>query len=66
MPERLYTVAEVSEQLQAHPKTVQRWIREGRLQAYKPGGQKFGYRIPESAIERFVKGEPEGKTRAAA
>jgi excisionase family DNA binding protein len=57
MAEKLLTVAQVAEVIQAHPRTVQRWIREGRLPARRLGGQKLGYRIAESDLEDFLKGD---------
>jgi len=64
MPEQWLTVAQVAERVQAHPRTVQRWIREERLPARKLGGQKLGYRIAESDLERFMRGDDEGKAAA--
>ena len=32
-------------------RTVRRWIKSGKLRAYKPGRD---YRIPESAVREFV------------
>ncbi len=37
MQETYYTVEQISELLQMHPKTVQRYIREGKLRAVKVG-----------------------------
>ena len=37
MTERYYTVEKISELLNIHPKTIQRYIREGKLQASKVG-----------------------------
>ena len=37
MPEKYYTVDQISELLSIHPKTVQRYIREGKLRANKIG-----------------------------
>lgn len=49
---RLYTVAEVAEVLRAHPKTVRRWIDEGKLVARRPG-RKF--LIPEQELKHFIR-----------
>ena len=46
------TTREVAERLRLNPLTVQRWIREGKLQATKLPG-RGGYRIPISEIERL-------------
>jgi excisionase family DNA binding protein len=65
MEERMYTVHEVAERLKANPETVRRWIRTGRIKGVMPGGQKLGYRILESELERLLRGEtPEGKAAA--
>ena len=37
MEERFFTVEEISELLKLHPKTIQRYIREGKLRAVKYG-----------------------------
>jgi len=37
MTERYYTVHQISELLNIHPKTIQRYIREGKLHASKVG-----------------------------
>jgi excisionase family DNA binding protein len=35
---------------------VRRWIREGKLRATMLGGTKTGYRIPESEVDRLLRG----------
>lgn len=37
MPEKYYTVEQISKMLNIHPKTIQRYIREGKLRANKIG-----------------------------
>lgn len=37
MEERFFTVEEIGEMLKMHPKTIQRYIREGKLRAVKYG-----------------------------
>ncbi len=50
--EKLYTVKQASEILGVHPKTIQKWDREGKIRIIKtPGGRK---RIPESEIKRLL------------
>lgn len=44
---KLLTIAEVAEMLKVSRLTVWRWVRTGRLQAYRIGRQ---YRIPEEAV----------------
>jgi excisionase family DNA binding protein len=48
----LLTVPEVAEWARVHPKTVYRWIREGRLEAIQFGPRTF--RVPEDAIVHFL------------
>jgi excisionase family DNA binding protein len=50
--ERYFTVEEVAERLKVSHMTVYRWIKAGKLGAYKIGG---GFRITEGDIERFLK-----------
>ncbi|MBV9582873.1 MAG: helix-turn-helix domain-containing protein [Chloroflexi bacterium] len=52
--ERLLTVQEVAERVRSSPETVRRWIRRGTLRAVRPGGNKLGYRVPESELRRFT------------
>ena len=49
----LLTVPEVAEWARVHPKTVYRWIREGRLEAIQFGPRCF--RIPEDAIHQLLR-----------
>jgi excisionase family DNA binding protein len=53
--DRLLTVAQVAEQLQAHPETVRRWLKTRRLHGMRPGGDSFGWRIRQSEVDRFLK-----------
>jgi excisionase family DNA binding protein len=48
MSEEVYTVEQFAERLKLHPKTVLRFIREGRLRAVKVGRS---YRILRSELE---------------
>jgi excisionase family DNA binding protein len=50
MSEELYTVEQFAERLKLHPKTVLRFIKEGRLRAAKVGRS---YRILRSDLEAF-------------
>lgn len=55
--EKLYTLKQASEILGAHPKTIQRWDREGKIRVVRtPGGRR---RIPESEIKRILGEIPE-------
>ena len=52
MKEKLYTVKQASEILGVHPKTIQKWDREGKIKTVRtPGGRR---RIPESEIKRLL------------
>ena len=50
----LLTVSEVASRLKAHPETVRKWLKSGRLQGVKPAGSKFGWRVPASEVDRFL------------
>ncbi len=52
--QRLLTVREVAERLRSSPETVRRWLRQGKLRGFRPGGAKLGYRVPESELQRFI------------
>ena len=51
--QRLLTVREVAERIRSSPETVRRWLRQGKLRGFRPGGTKLGYRVPESELNRF-------------
>lgn len=51
MSEEVYTVEQFAERLKLHPKTVLRFIRDGRLRAVKVGKS---YRILRSDMEAMV------------
>lgn len=55
MQETYYTVEQISELLQMHPKTVQRYIREGRLRAVKVGK---GWRVSGHDLSVFTESAP--------
>ena len=48
----LLTVHEVAEWARVHPKTVYRWIRDGRLEAFQFGPRTF--RVPEDAVAQLL------------
>jgi len=50
----LLTVAEIALKLKVTPTTVLRWIRDKRVPASKPGGDKMGYRVRADDLERFI------------
>ena len=51
MEERQLSLSEVAGLMGVSERTVRRWIKSGKLRAYKPGRD---YRIPESAFQKFV------------
>ena len=53
--QRLLTVREVAERIRSSPETVRRWLRQGKLRGFRPGGTKLGYRVPESELQRFLR-----------
>jgi len=55
--ERMLTVKQVAEELQVKPITVQRWLQQGKLRGFKPGGTRMGWRVPESEVQRVLRGE---------
>jgi excisionase family DNA binding protein len=58
--ERYYTVEEICERLQVSDQTVRRWIKRGKLTAYKPGKE---FRIRSGDLEEFLEARrvrPEG------
>ena len=46
--EALVTVSDAAEVLQVHRETIYRWIRDGRLQAFKIG---HAWRIPKESLQ---------------
>jgi len=52
--EKWLTVQQVAELLQLHPETVREWLREGKLEGVRLGERRTGWRIPESAVARFL------------
>ncbi len=48
----LLTVPEVAKWARVHPKTIYRWIKEGKLEAIQFGPRTF--RVPEDAISQFL------------
>jgi excisionase family DNA binding protein len=60
--EPMLTVKEAAERLKTTTTTVRRWIKSGKLVGQMPGGNKLGYRIPESEISRLF---PTARERTA-
>ena len=53
MEQKYYTVEEISELINIHPKTIQRYIREGRLKAQKIGRR---WQVTGHDLSVFVEG----------
>lgn len=53
--DRWLTVEQVAAQIQVHPESLRRWLREGKLQGVLIS-RRSGYRIRQSALERFLAG----------
>lgn len=52
----MLTSKEVAEKLSVHPSTVRRWIREGKIESIRFGRD---YKIPEEALEKFIRDSTE-------
>ena len=59
MTKKTYLVEEVSEYLRIHPYTTRRLAREGKIPAFKAGGQ---WRFDNTEIEEWKKDQ--GKKRS--
>jgi len=60
--DKFLSVYEICGILKVKRGTVIRWIRAGRLRAFKVGGGRL-WRIRERDLREFVKGEPDGQTK---
>lgn len=54
MNEEYYTVEQISNMLNIHPKTIQRYIREGKLRAVKIGK---GWRVSGHDLSTFIEND---------
>lgn len=52
----LLTVAQLAAEWQVSERTVLNYLRAGRLEGYRLGGPKAGWRIPREAVDRFLAG----------
>jgi excisionase family DNA binding protein len=59
--EKVFTVAEVAARLRTSEATVRTWLRSGKLGGYRPGGDKIGWRISESDLDRFIRESRAGR-----
>ena len=62
--ERLLTVREVAERIRSSPQTVRRWLQQGRLRGFRPGGTRLGYRVREADLQRFLADSDDATRRA--
>ena len=51
--ERMLTVEDVAKQLQVHPETIRRWLREGRLDGYRIS-RRGGWRVRPESVEKML------------
>lgn len=61
MSEKYYTVEQIASMLDIHPKTIQRYIREGKLRANKVGK---GWRVTGHDLSVFTEGTGNAPKRA--
>jgi len=55
MNERFLTLEQAAERLQVSTGSVRRWLKQGRLRGYKPGGvEGAAIRIDESDLDTFM------------
>jgi excisionase family DNA binding protein len=59
--EQFLSLEDVAARLQVSDQTVRRWIKSGKLTAYKPG---LEYRIRETALEEFLRAYQVGEAEA--
>ena len=65
MDDRWLTVEDAAEQIQVHPETIRRWLREGKIEGVLIS-RAAGYRIRQSALDRFLDEKAAGMGKAAA
>lgn len=58
--ETWFTVEEIAEILKVHEQTIRGWLRAGRLEGVQIG-RRAGWRVSESALNRFLGRDDEGK-----
>ncbi|MEM3442258.1 MAG: helix-turn-helix domain-containing protein [Candidatus Bathyarchaeia archaeon] len=54
--EKFYLIKEIAKTYRVTPEAVLKWIKEGKLKAIRIGGV---WRIPESALQEFIKASME-------
>ena len=55
--EPFLTVTAAAQRLAISQESVRIWLRRGKLRGYRPGGDKIGWRIPASEVERVLRSE---------
>lgn len=58
--EKIYTPEQIAEILQLDIKTIQKWLREGKIRAKKLGRE---WRVPDSALHDFWNSSPDNTSR---
>lgn len=58
---KLYRLADMAETIDCHPATLQRAIREGKLEAVKIGN---GYRVSREAVWAWLQSETSDQSKA--
>lgn len=53
--EKQYTINELAEVLGFSRQTIHQWIVTGQLNGWKANGLRGMWRIPQSAIDEFIK-----------
>jgi len=53
--EQFLTVAEAAARLRVSEETIRRWLRDGRLSGVHLGSRKGGWRVPERALDTFIR-----------
>ena len=54
--EEMLTVTEAAKRLKISQETVRIWLRGGKMRGHRLGGDKIGWRIPASEVERVLRG----------
>ncbi len=61
---KFLTREEVATYLRVHPRTIERWLRNGDLKGYKLGKSKTSlWRIPENEVSKFLEKHASTKTK---
>ena len=59
--EKLWTVEQIASYLLVSERSVQGWLRAGKLKGFRVGGDRAGWRVEEADLERFI-AELKGQT----